>query len=162
MSIPLHQEAPPGKSLRDLGLEAFWFSIHTLLAVLLLVLTLAGMTLTQPDPETYAPKILGTVLAFLVPLLGGYLIARIQQNYTARYVWISGILFFSVLCVWVLDLPTGSGLCEHCDATQKLWRTFFDITHGSGLLGGDGLLLGTWLPLCLIAYAIGASFALED
>jgi hypothetical protein len=32
----------------------------------------------------------------------------------------------------VLDLPTGKGLCESCEAVEKLWRTFFDIRHGSG------------------------------
>ena len=27
--------------------------------------------------------------------------------------------------------------------------------------GGDGLLTGTWIPLSMIGYAIGAKFALE-
>ena len=69
---------------------------------------------------------LGTVLAFLVPMIGGFLIAKMQQNDIARYIWISGLLIFSVVCVWVLDLPTGNGLCEKLRAVEKLWRTFFD------------------------------------
>lgn len=162
MATPLHLDSTQGKSLGDLGREAFWFATHTLIAVLLLALTLAAMTLSQPDPESSTPKVLGTVLAFLMPMVGGYIIARVQQNDIARYIWISGLLLFSVVCVWVLDLPTGNGLCENCGAVDKLWRTFFDINHGSGLMGGDGLLIGTWLPLCMIGYAIGATFGLDD
>lgn len=67
----------------------------------------------------------------------------------------SGYRVFSVMCVWVLDLPTGNGVCENCGALDKLWRTFFDTGHGSGLL------VGTWLPLSMIGYAVGAQFGLE-
>jgi hypothetical protein len=118
--------------------------------------------MTHPDPDATQPKLLGTVLAFLVPLIGGYFIAKMQQNVVARYVWISGLVVFSIICVWVLDLPTGVGLCEKCGAMEKLYRTFFDIEHGSGLMAGDGLLAGTWVPLCMISYAIGALFALRS
>ena len=160
--MPLHQDTTQGKSLRDLGREAFWFITHTVVAVIVLAMVLAGMTFAHPDPEATTPKVLGTLLAFIVPLIVGFLIARTQQNDIARYVWISGLLLFSVVCVWVLDLPTGPGLCESCGAVEKLWRTFFDINHGSGLMGGDGLLIGTWLPLCMIGYAVGASIGLDD
>ena len=106
------------------------------------------------------PKLVGTALALLVPLLGGFAIARVQGNYVAGYVWISGLLLFSVICVWVLDLPTGNGLCENCGAVSKLSRTFFEINNGSGLMGGDGLLVGTWLPLAIIGYSVGARLGL--
>jgi hypothetical protein len=159
--MAIRQDIPQGKSLSDLGREAFWFLTHTLLAVLVLAIAIGGMTLTHPDADALPPKIIGTVLAFLIPMVGGFLIARIQQNDIARYVWISGLLLFSVVCVWVLDLPTGNGLCEKCGAVEKLWRTFFDIGNGSGLMGGDGLLVGTWTPLAMIGYAIGAKFGLE-
>ena len=100
------------------------------------------------------------MMAFLVPMFGGLVIARIQQNRVARYVWISGLVIFSIVCVWVLDLPTGNGLCETCGALEKLRRTFFTFTHGSGLMAGDGLLVGAWIPLSMISYAIGARFGL--
>jgi hypothetical protein len=157
-----YEDITQGKSLSELGGEAFWFLAHTALAVFFLYLALAGITTTHPDPDATAPKLMGTALAFLVPMLGGYLIAKFQQNIVARYVWISGVVFFSIVCVWVLDLPTGPGLCEKCGAMEKLWRTFFDIEHGSGLMAGDGLLFGAWVPLCMISYAIGASFALRS
>jgi len=67
----------------------------------------------------------------------------------------------SIVCVWVLGLPTGNGLCENCGPVEKLWRTFFTFDHGSGLMGGDGVLVGAWIPLSMISYAIGAKLALE-
>ena len=157
----MKQDTIKGKSVGELGWEAFWFLTNTLLAVLFMALALGAMTMTHPDTDATTPKLLGTGLAFLVPMLGGFLVAKFQQNDTAGYVWISGLLLFSVVCVWVLDLPTGNGLCEHCGAVEKLWRTFFDIGNGSGLMGGDGVLVGTWTPLAMIAYSIGARFGLD-
>jgi hypothetical protein len=150
-----------GKSVGELGREAVWFLAHTLLALLVLGGVIAIMTLTHPDPDSLSPKLLGTVLAFLAPMIAGFLIARMQQHNIAQYVWISGLVVFSIVCVWVLDLPTGNGLCEKCGAIEKLWRTFFDVSHGSGLMAGDGLLAGTWIPLSMIAYAAGAKFAMS-
>ncbi len=72
-----------------------------------------------------------------------------------------GLVFFALVCVWVLDLPTGTGLCEKCLALEKLYRTFFDINHGSGLMGGDGLLVGLWIPLSMIGYSLGAIAGLK-
>lgn len=158
------REISQSKTLGDLGREAFWFLTHTLFAVLVFALVIGCMSLTQPDPDSLSPKLVGTALAFAVPLFGGFVIARMQQNAIARYVWISGLLLFSVVCVWVLDLPTGNGLCEECvnRPVEKLIRTFFDIKHGSGLMGGEGLLVGTWLPLSMIGYAVGAAYGLHD
>ncbi len=149
------------KTLGDLSREALWFSVHTLVAVTVLALVVAGASLLHPDPDSLEPKLIGTLLALLVPMAVGFVIARKQQNDIARYIWISGLLVFSVVCVFVLDLPTGNGLCENCGAVEKLWRTFFDIVHGSGLMGGDGLLIGTWIPLSMIGYAVGARYALD-
>ena len=154
-------ELSQGKTAGDLGREAIWFAAHTLIAVVILAVVVFVISLTHPEIDAAGPKILGTVMAFLVPMIGGFIIARTQQNPIAKFVWISGLLVFSVVCVWVLDLPTGNGLCEKCGAVEKLYRTFFDIRHGSGLMGGDGLLVGTWIPLSMIGYAIGARFGLD-
>lgn len=159
--MAIRQDITQGKTISDLGREAVWFLTHTLIAVLVLAIAIGAMSLTHPDPDATTPKLIGTALAFLVPMIGGLLIARVQQNDIASYVWISGLMLFSVMCVWVLDLPTGNGLCEKCGAVEKLWRTFFDIGNGSGLMGGDGLLVGTWIPLSMIGYAVGAKFGIE-
>jgi hypothetical protein len=149
------------KTMGDLSREALWFLTHTLVAVILLAIAIGVMSLNHPDPDSSAPKLLGTVLAFLVPLIGGFLLARIHHNAIASYIWVSGLVLFSIVCVWVLDLPTGNGLCENCGAVEKLWRTFFTFSQGSGLIGGDGLLVGSWIPLSMIGYAIGAKLALK-
>ena len=157
-------EISPGKSIGDLGREALWFTIHSALAVLVMVATIVVMALFHPDPDAAGPKELGTLLVILIPMLAGFLIARAQGNDIARYVWITGILMFSAVCVWVIDLPTGPGLCNDCingHILEKLYRTFFSISNGSGLMAGQGMAVGTWTPLSLIGYAIGAKYGLE-
>jgi hypothetical protein len=149
------------KTPGDLAREALWFLSHTFIAFVLLAIVLGTISLNHPDPDSTSPKLLGTLLALLAPMTGGFLLARIHHNKVAIHTWISGLVIFSILCVWVLDLPTGNGLCENCGAFEKLWRTFFTFTHGSGLMGGDGLLVGAWIPLSMIGYAIGAKFALK-
>jgi hypothetical protein len=148
------------KSAGDLGREAIAYTGHTLLAVLLMLAMAAVGFIMHISMDAIEPKIAGTVLALVIPLAGGYLVAKVRGDAVATNVWISGLVFFSIVCVWVLDLPTGPGLCEKCGAIDKLTRTFFDIEHGSGLMGGDGLLVGTWLPLSMIGYSIGAKFGL--
>ena len=155
-------ETPQSKSAADLTREAISFVGHTLAAVLILFIIVLVFSLVHTDPDAIDPKLLASGLAFFVPLLGGFVLAKWRHDEPARHVWISGLLTFSIVCVWVLDLPTGSGLCEKCGAIGKLTRTFFDISHGSGLMGGDGLLVGTWMPLSMIGYAIGARYGLED
>ena len=155
-------DASQGKSAADLTREAVSFAGHTLIAVLILFAIVLVFSLAHTDADAIDPKLLATGLAFVVPLIGGFLIAKTRQDQTAGHVWISGLLTFAVVCVWVLDLPTGSGPCEKCGAVEKLTRTFFDINHGSGLMSGDGLLIGTWMPLSMIGYALGAQYGLKD
>jgi hypothetical protein len=155
-------EVSQGKSIGELWREAAWFCLHTALAVCAMLLAIVVFTLTHPSADDPTPKLIGTALAFFVPMLAGFLIARKQQNDVACYVWISGVLIFAALCVWVIDLPTGPGLCEHCGVIERLRRTFFDIYHGSGLVAGQGLMVGAWIPLSLFGYALGAKFGLSD
>src|SRR5438094_6647755 len=143
------------KAPADLVREALWFLTHTLIGFVLLAIVIGVMSLNHPDPDSAQPKLLGTALALLAPMIGGFLLARIHHNNVATYTWISGLVIFSIVCVWVLDLPTGPGLCENCGALEKISRTFFSFRHGSGLMGGDGLLVGAWIPLSTIGYAIG-------
>ena len=155
------RQIPHDKTTGELAREALWFLTHTLVAVILLAIAIGVMSLNHPDPDSSTPKLLGTIFAFLVPMIGSFLLTRIHHNDIAAYIWISGMVIFSIVCVWVLDLPTGKGLCESCGAGEKLWRTFFTFSDGSGLIGGDGLLVGSWIPLSMIGYAIGAKFALK-
>jgi hypothetical protein len=40
-----------------------------------------------------------------------------------------------------------------------MYRTFFSISHNSGMLGGDGVLIGAWIPLSIIGYSVGAKIS---
>ena len=150
----------PDKSAGDLGREAIWFTAHTLIAVLILAVVVALIALSHPSIDATEPKLLGTILALIVPIIGGFVIVKLKPDPIAANIWISGLLMFSIVCVWVLDLPTGPGLCDKCRAVEKPFRTLFEINHGFGLMGGDGLLVGTWIPLSMIGYAIGAKLSL--
>lgn len=160
--MPEEFEQSQGKTASDLGREAFWFFLYSLIAVAILAVVVIVIGLTHASSDDNGPKLIATVLALLAPMVGGFILAKIQGNPVARYVWIAGLLFFFIVCVWVTDLPTGPGLCENCGVLAKLYRTFFDINHGSGLMGGDGLLVGTWIPLSMIGFALGARFGLHD
>lgn len=144
------------KTTSDLLREAGWFLLHTLFAVALMALVVGAFSLAQPDPESALPKLLCTLAVFLVTMVGGFVAARVRRDTVASNVWIGGLITFAIVCVYVLGLPTGAGLCNGCGAVDKLWRTFFSIGRNSGLMAGDGLLIGTWLPLSMIGYAVGA------
>lgn len=160
--MPQGIEIRGNKQLGDLGREAGSFVLHTILAVLALGLVLGAITLAHPASDTLTPLYVCTAMSFLVPMIVGSLVTRFKQDEIAQYVWISALIFFSLLCVWVLGLPTGNGLCNDCGAVDKLWRTFFSIEHGSGLMAGDGLLMGTWVPLSMFGYAVGAKLAYKE
>jgi len=155
-------DRPRNLSLADLSREALWFSLHSVIAVTILALVILILTRAHPDPDALQPKLICTALAFFFPLEGGFLIARKQRNVAARSTWIAGLATFLLVSVWVIDLPTGIGCCDRCGALEKLLRTFFDIAHGSGLMNGNGLLIGTWIPLAMIGYAAGAKIGLSE
>ena len=153
-------EPSGGKAPGELAAEALWFFAHTFISLVVYVAMLMAIQVIKPGPLLQSPFLLATLLALVVPGVVGYIIALIWPNVIARYVWIFGVIYFSIVCVYVLDLPTGPGLCEHCTAVTKLWYTL--ITFKSGLLYGSGNALGTWPALANIGYAIGAKFGLKQ
>ncbi|HXB62730.1 MAG TPA: hypothetical protein VNU94_07775 [Acidobacteriaceae bacterium] len=152
-------EQTGGKSPGELAAEAFWFFAHTIISLVVYVGLLVGIQMAHPQ---YVSMLLATVLAFAIPGIAGFILALIWPNVIARYVWIFGLIYFSIVCVYVLDLPTGPGLCEHCGALSKLYLTLITFNHPSGLLYGSGNALGTWPALANIGYALGAKFGLKS
>jgi hypothetical protein len=152
-------EQTGGKSPGELAAEAFWFFGHTIISLAVYVAMVTAVQLMHPQSVS---MLLATLLAFAVPGIAGYLISLIWPNPIARYIWIFGLIYFSIVCVYVLDLPTGPGLCEHCGAVGKLVGTLITFDHPSGLLGGNGNVLGTWPALANIGYAMGAKFGLKS
>lgn len=155
---------PEDKSMGDLGREALWFTAHTLIAVVVLLIVIVAMAFFRPDPNATGPKLVAMALSLLVPMIVAFLITRQTRNQIGPYVWISALIVFVAACVWVIDLQTGPGLCQQCGPghlMERIWRTFFSIDNGSGLLGGQGVVVGCWLPLSLVGYAIGSRLGLE-
>ena len=158
-TMPGIGEVTGGKSPGELLAEAFWFFSHTFISLFAYAAMVTAIYFAKPD---HFSMLLASVLAFVVPGLAGLIIAMIWPNEIARYVWIFGLIYFSIVCVYVLDLPTGPGLCEHCGAVSKLWRTLVTFDHPSGLMETNGNLLGTWPALANIGYAIGAKYGLKQ
>jgi hypothetical protein len=86
------------KTIGELGREALWFLTHTLVAIVLLAITVGVMSLNHPDPDSPTPKLLGTILALLVPMIGSFLLARIHHNDVAAYIGISGLERYQLWC----------------------------------------------------------------
>jgi hypothetical protein len=101
------------------------------------------------------------LLSTFVPLLVGYGYSRVRPDEMAGLVWLVGFIWFLVISLWILDMPTGPDACLHCDATEKLARTFFSLPQPSGLIDNDGPFLGTWPAAALLGYSIGARMALK-
>jgi hypothetical protein len=156
----LHEAYKGGKPMGRIVAEIIRFFVHSFIPILIV----AGFFLGTSDLHLSVPipELVCAAFAFVVPALFGVVIALIWKDRVAMYVWIMGLLWFSIISVFVLDMPTGPGLCEHCGAGQKLWLTFFDMTQDSGLMNNNGRLVGTWPTLSLIGYSLGARLVLKD
>jgi hypothetical protein len=95
------------------------------------------------------------------PLFIGFIVNRIRQDELAPEVWLVGLIWFLIVALWILDMPTGPGECFQCGATEKLTRTLFSLPRPSGLIDNDGPFLGTWPAAALVGYGIGARLALR-
>jgi hypothetical protein len=141
-----------------LGEQALWVLIHLLLAAGSWAAMMAAITFAKPDS---IPVLVTLALSFSLPFLVGNVFTRWKQNDMAPYTWLIGLIWFLIICLWVLDMPTGPNQCYHCDASQKLWLTFFSPSEDSGLIDNEGRMLGTWPAVAFIGYGIGARMALK-
>jgi hypothetical protein len=141
-----------------LGGQTLWVLAHTLIAIGSWAATILIITAVRPEN---IPVLITLGLAFSVPFLVGNLFTRFKQNGMAPYTWLIGMIWFLIICLWILDMPTGPNQCYHCDASQKLYLTFLSPTEDSGLIDGQGRFIGTWPSVALIGYSIGSSFALK-
>jgi hypothetical protein len=133
--------------------QAIWFLLHTLFSLLAWGAMMAAISAFHPD--SVAP-IVTLWLSLGVPLVAGFIAVRIRQSDVATLVWLAGLVWFMIVGLWILDMPTGPGACYHCGASEKLWFTFFSLHQDSGMIDGQGRFLGTWPATAMIGYAIGA------
>ncbi len=153
---PVVEVAP--EVIADIPNQAFWTLIHTLIALGAWVAMFILISLFHPG---YIPVPITTALSFTIPFLVGNIFTRFRPNEMAPAMWLVGVIWFLSITLWVLDLPTGPNECLHCDASQKLLLTFFSINQDSGLIDGQGRLIGTWPMIALIGYALGSAAVLR-
>ena len=111
------------------------------------------ITLTRPDS---VPAAVTLALSFIFPLLIGFLLVKMRASDVATLTWLAGLVWFMIVGLWILDMPTGPGSCYHCGAGDKLWLTFFSLNRDSGMVDGQGRFLGTWPAAAMIGYSVGA------
>jgi len=142
----------------NLGQQALWICAHSVLAIGSWIAMIVLVSMAHPQN---VPVAVTLGLSFATPFLAGFLFNRIRQNDMAPYVWLIGLIWFLIICLWILDMPTGPNQCYHCDASEKLYLTFFSLKEDSGLIDGQGRLVGTWPFAAFIGYGIGSSLALK-
>ena len=141
------------QSSSKLSGQALSFFLHSLVALgTWMTLMLLGYLINPVG----VPQLVIFLLSAAVPLVVGFLIARVHPTEMATLVWLLGLVWFLIVCLWVLDMPTGPNQCFQCEATEKLTRTFFSWPRPSGLIDNDGPFVATWPAIALIGYSIGA------
>jgi hypothetical protein len=146
------------EKVSNLAEQALWVLIHTLLAAGSWAAMMLLITFAKPES---VPVMITLALSFTIPFVVGNIFTRIKQDDMAPYTWLVGLIWFLIICLWILDMPTGPNQCYHCDASQKLYLTFFSPSEDSGLIDNEGRLIGTWPAVAFIGYGIGARFALR-
>ncbi len=157
-SLLLEDEDEQTKEV-TLGKQALSFFGHAALALCAwIALMLLGYAI---NPENVPQTIILTA-SVLVPLLLGFVVNRVRQSEMATAVWLLGMIWFMIVALWIVDMPTGPNQCFQCTLGEKLSRTFLSVPTPSGLMDDDGPFLATWPAAALIGYAIGARLAIKD
>jgi hypothetical protein len=142
----------------SLGEQVGVVLLHTAVALMAwAVLIAGGYTLNRPQ---IAQGLILT-LSLFVPLVVGFVFNYFRQDRLATSIWLIGLIWFLIIAIRVLDLPTGPNACFQCDATDKITRTFFSYPSPSGLIDNDGPIFATWPVAALVGYSIGARLALR-
>jgi hypothetical protein len=141
-----------------LAQQATSFFAHALLASgTWIALMLVGYAINPSN----VPQSLILLLSISIPLIVGFAINHFRQAEMASLVWLLGLIWFMIVALWILDMPTAPNQCFNCRLSEKLTRTFFSMPGPSGLIDDDGPFLGTWPAAALLGYSIGARLALR-
>jgi hypothetical protein len=156
MSVALAEPMDVGGS--RMFSQALWFFLHSMFSVLTWAALMFGITLCNPD---HIAPVITLSLSLAVPLVVGFIFVRIRSSDVATLTWLAGLIWFMIVGLWILDMPTGPGACYHCGASDKVWLTFFSLTEDSGMIDGQGRFFGTWPVAAMIGYSIGAKLAMR-
>jgi predicted branched-subunit amino acid permease len=158
MSSLLLEDEEEQRNESTLGGQAASFFGHALLGLCAWIsLMLVGYLV---NPENL-PQMITLGASILVPLFLGIVVNRVRQSEMATAVWLLGVIWFMIVALWIVDMPTAPNQCFNCSLGEKLSRTFFSLPSPSGLIDDDGPFLGTWPAAALIGYAIGARLAMK-
>ena len=158
MASILLEDEEPRKEI-TLGKQAVSFFAHALLALLAWAALMAVGYAVNPQN---IPQNAILAASVLVPLILGVLVNRWRQSEMASAVWLLGIIWFMIVALWIVDMPTGPNQCFQCTLSEKLSRSFLSWPAPSGLADDDGPFLGTWPAAALVGYAIGARLAMKN
>jgi hypothetical protein len=158
MDPVLQREGEEDKLNSRLSRQAVLFLLHTVFGLAAWAALMAGGYMLG---SSYVSQGLILVFSILLPLLVGVLVNYFRQDEIAPTVWLFGLIWFLIVALWIIDMPTGPNECFHCDATDKITRTFFSLPSPSGLIDNDGPFLATWPTAALIGYSIGARLSLK-
>lgn len=141
-----------------LSLLALSFFVHTILALgSWIALMLVGYALNPVE----VPQWVILALSLAVPLVIGLIVARFYPSEMARVVWLLGLIWLLIFCLWLLDMPTGPNMCFECSPNERIVRTLFSWPRPSGLIDNDGPFLATWPAAALFGYSIGAKLGMR-
>jgi hypothetical protein len=140
------------------ALQALWFFLHALFCVVAWGAMMAIISLFHPEN---VPASITLAASFVWPLVAGFLLVKARPSDVASLIWLAGLVWFMIVGLMVLDMPTGIGACYHCGATRKVVLTFLSLNRDSGMLDGQGRFLGTWPTAATIGYSIGARVAMH-
>jgi hypothetical protein len=138
--------------------QALSFCLHICLSLLIYAAIFFGISYFNPMDW---PALATVLLVFVLPMVVAYGIHLRGTTTEAGHIWIAGVVWLLMVTVYVLELPTGPGSCEHCTAVSKIWLTLFDLNIDSNLISGAGRVVGTWPALAVIGYSIGAGLSLR-
>lgn len=138
--------------------QALSFCLHIFFSLLIYATIFAGISYFNPMDW---PALATALLVFVLPLVVAFGIHLRGWTTEASHIWIAGVVWLLMVIVYVLELPTGPGSCEHCTAVSKIWLTLFDLNTDSNLISGAGRVVGTWPALAVIGYSIGAGLSLR-
>jgi hypothetical protein len=155
----LQSEENEMRSLAEpsLGSQALWVFLHSILA---LGTWFALMLIGYAVNPSGIPQWMILFASIAIPLLAGFLVAKLRPDKMANVVWLIGAIWLMVFSLYLLDLPTGTGQCFQCSATEKLTRSFLSVPSPSGLMDNDAPFLATWPAAALIGYSIGAKLGM--
>ncbi len=158
MASLLQQDEEEVRSGPGLPQQAASFFAHALLAAgTWIALMLLGYAINPSN----VPQSLILLLSIAIPLIVGFAVNHFRQAEMATLVWLFGLIWFMIVALWILDMPTAPNQCLNCSLSEKLTRTFFSVPGPSGLIDDDGPFLGTWPTAALLGYSIGARLALR-